>query len=180
MRRRFRRSRWSRRLGRRSWSPSWDAAAKRLTGPLYAVVDAGQAYQGGFGHSRDGRSVTVSLDVRHVRPGGELEVRSSDEPSMRDGQFDEWRLVSEWTHVATRPEALAFPLVLRADRWERDVPVDGVPVRFLFVGSDDTWCAVGRPGDRGTTVSGSGWSHDGLALESIDVRRVSSAVPEAG
>ena len=174
MRRPYRRSRWS---GRRSRS-SWSAAAARLTGPLYAAVDAGAASQGGYGHSRAGRTVSVSLDVRHVRPGGgELEVRSSDEPSLDAGEHDVWRLVFEWTSRVTRPEVLDFPLQLRADRWVRDVLVDGVAVPFLFVGGDDTWSASGRPGGREVIVSGTDWPHADLELATVDVRDVVAQVP---
>ena len=173
MRRPYRRSRWS---ARRSWS-SWSGAAARLTGPLYAADDAGAAQQGGFGHSRSGRTVTVSIGVRHVRPGGaELEVRSSDEPSWGPDAYDEWRLVAEWTSRVTRPEVLGFPLLLRADRWERDVLVDGVAVPFTFVGGDETWSAVGRPGGREVTVSGTAWPHVGLELVTVDVRDVVAQV----
>ena len=171
------RRRFGRRFGQRSWA-SWRGAAKQLRGPLYAVVDAGTAYEGGFGHSRDGRRVSVALDVRHVRPGAEVEVRSSDEPVWGSGDFDEWRLVSDWTHRAARPEAITFPLVLRADRWERDVLVDGVPVPFVFVGGDDVWCAAGRPGGRDVTLSGTGWPHEGIALATVDVGQVSGQVPD--
>ena len=123
--------------------------------------------------------MTVSVDVRHVRPGGaELEVRSSDEPRWGPDGYDQWRLVSDWTSRVTRPDVLTFPLVLRADRWERDVLVDGLAVAFLFVVGDDTWSAAGRPGGRQVSVSGTGWPHAGLALVTVDVRDVVARVPD--
>lgn len=116
--------------------------------------------------------MTVSATVRHVHPGGEVEVETSDQPPWDDEHVD-WRLVTDWMHRALRPGRLAFPLVLTADKWERDVLVDGVPVRFVFVGGDDAWCALGSPGGREVAVTGTGWPHDDLALTTVDPRAVS-------
>ena len=165
-----------RRLARPT-SDSWPRTARRLNGPLYAAVGAGPAFQGGFGQSGSGRHMTVSAAVCHVRPGAELDVDTTDERPWGDSAFNEWRLVSDWLHRAVRPDRIDWPLTLTADRWEGDVPIDGLPVRFLFVGDATTWSATGEVDGRQVTVAGNGWPHHGLALAAIALGDVSGNVP---
>jgi hypothetical protein len=157
---------------------SWDRTARRLTGPLYAAAGAGTAYQGGFGSSGSGRRMQVSVSVRHVRPGGERDVETSDEPPWGDDDYQDWRLASDWIHRALPPGRLAFPLSIAADRWEQDVSVDGVLLPFVFVGSSDVWTARGRAGERQISLGASGWPTEGLALLSTEPGGVSDLVPE--
>ena len=157
---------------------SWRATAARLRGPLYAVDGAGTAYEGGFGRSGSGRAATVSASIVHVGLKGELEVDTSDEPPWGDSDLEDYRLASEWLHRALRPDRIAFPLSIRAERWEREVLVDGQPTRFVFVGDDTTWCASGTVNDRQVRVSGTGWPQDRLALVMIALGRVAKEVPE--
>jgi hypothetical protein len=172
------------RLTRRRWSrpgqvsrQSWAHIARKLSGPLYAAAGAGAAYQGGFGHSGSGRRMQVSVTVRHVRLGGELDVETSNEPPWGDEDYQDWRLASDWIDRALPPGRLPFPLSIAADRWEQDVPVDGVPVRFVFVGSSDVWTARGHVGERQVVVGASGWPVDGLALVATEPGEVSYDVP---
>lgn len=123
--------------------------------------------------------MTVSLSVRHAADGGgSLDVDTSDQPPWGDGDFDSWRLLNGYLHRAVPPgRRLRFPLTLTVDRWEQDVPVDGRPVRFVFVGNPTTWRAVGTVAGRAVTVGGTGWPCEGLALDAVDPWRVSAAVP---
>jgi len=121
--------------------------------------------------------MTVSAAVCHVRPGAELDVDTTDERPWGDSAFNEWRLVSDWLHRAVRPDRIDWPLTLTADRWEGDVPIDGLPVRFLFVGDATTWSATGEVDGRQVTVAGNGWPHHGLALAAIALGDVSGNVP---
>jgi hypothetical protein len=173
------------RLTRRRWSrparvsrQSWAHIAHSLSGPLYAAADAGTPYQGGCGHSGSGRHMQVSVSVRHVRPGGELTVETSNEPPWGDDDSQDWLLASDWIHRALPPGRLVFPLSITADRWEQDVPVDGVPARFVFVGSSDVWTARGYVGKSQVTVGASGWPVDGLALVATEPGEVSHDVPD--
>jgi hypothetical protein len=156
---------------------SWVHVARRLSGPLYAAAGAGTPYQAGFGHSGSGRRMQVSVSVRHVRPGGELDVETSNEPPWGDEDYEDWRLANDWINRALPPGRLAFPLSIAADRWEQDVPVDAVPVRFVFVGSSDVWTARGHVGERQVVVGASCWPADGLALVAAEPDEVSSDVP---
>jgi hypothetical protein len=173
------------RLTRRRWSrpgrisrQSWNQAAGKLSGPLYAAADAGDAYQGGFGHSGSGRQMRVSVTVRHVRPGGELDVETFDEPPWADDHFQDWRLANDWIHRALPPHRLTFPLSITANRWEQDVPVDGVPLRFIFVGSSEVWSARGDVGGRQVLLGASGWPAAGLSLVAREPGEVSDDVPD--
>ncbi len=157
---------------------SWRATAARLRGPLYAAEGAGTAYQGGFGRSGSGRSATVSASVAHVGPSGQLDVDTSDEPPWGDSAFEDYRLTSDWLHRAVRPGRIAFPLTITADRWERNVLVDGLSTRFVFVGADATWCAYGTVNGRQVGVSGIGWPQDRLSLVTVAPGEVSQDVPE--
>ncbi len=157
---------------------SWRATATRLRGPLYAAEGAGTAYQGRFGRSGSGRAATVSACVAHVGPWGELDVDTSDEPPWGDSAFEDYRLTSDWLHRAVRPGRIAFPLTITADRWARNVLVDGLPTRFLFVGDDTIWCAHGAVNGRRVGVSGTGWPQDRLTLVTVALREVRQEVPE--
>ncbi len=84
----------------------------------------------------------------------------------------------DWLHRAVRPDRLAFPLTITADRWERDGPVDGLPTRFVFVGDAGTRCAYGTLNGRQVGVSGTGWPQDRLALITVAPGEVSKEVPE--
>ena len=161
---------------RRDRLRSWEATAAALTGPLYAVAGAEPVFQGGFGHSGSGADRTVSVAVRHVRPGADVEVDTSDEQPWPGG--DDWRLTSDWLHRVTRPGEVSFPLTVTADRWEQQVPVDGVPVPFVFVGDRSAWAAASEVGGRSVSLSASGWPSEGLALRSVPPVEVSSEVPE--
>lgn len=159
--------------------PSWGRTAAELTGPLFAGSDAGTAFRGGFGWSGNGRARTVSVTVRHVRGGGELEVETTDDPDRGSGEHDDWRLASDWAFRALRPERLAFPLTLTAQRWQQDVLVDGGAVPFVFVGGSDTWVGRGSVGGRRVSVAGSDWPARGLTLRAVTPREVSGDVPAA-
>jgi hypothetical protein len=163
--------------GRRS-RESWAATASQLRGPLYAADGAGPAYQGGFGRSGSGRGMTVSASVAHVGPWGELDVDTSDESPWGDREFDDYRLASDWLHRALRPGRLTFPLTVTADRWERDVVVDGQLWPFVFVGDGSAWCRAGTVGGRQVGASATGWPHERLALRTIKPRAVSDEVPD--
>ncbi len=168
--------RWSRpgRISRQSWNPT----AGKLSGPLYAAAGAGDAYQGGFGHSGSGRQMQVSVSVRHVRPGGELEVETSDEPPSADDHFQDWRLANDWIHRALPPHRLTFPLSITANRWEQDVPVDGVRLQFVFVGSSEVWSVRGVVEGRQVLLGASGWAAAGLSLVATEPGEVSDDVTD--
>jgi hypothetical protein len=166
--------------------PSWERTAGGLQGPLFAGVDAGVAYRGGFGWSgrrprrgpRRGLSGgSVSVTVRHVRGGAELEVETSDEPDATLGGLHDWRLAADWAARVLRPDRLVFPLTLTAQRWQQDVVVDGAAVPFVFVGGADTWVGLGAVGVRQVAVAGTDWSARGLSLRAVSPREVSGAVP---
>lgn len=150
---------------RRRHPDSWPETARLLRGPLYAVVDAGAAYQGGHGWSGSGSPVSVSLSVRHARGEAEVTVETADEPQWPQV---EQRLLWEWSSDVTHRLEPVFPVTLTADRWEQDVPVDGSPVRFVVVGGGGSWVAAGEVDGRAVGVSGRGWPAEGLALQSVD------------
>jgi hypothetical protein len=111
-------------------------------------------------------------------PWGELDVDTSDEPPWGDGAADDYWLISGWLHRAVDPERLTFPITITADRWERNVLVDGLPTRFAFVGNDTTWSAYGTVEGRQVGVSGTGWPHDRLTLVTVAPGEVSEEVPD--
>jgi len=164
--------------GGRPSRESWERIARRLRGPLYAAIDAGMAYQAGFGSSGTGRDMTVSVAIRHVRDGGGgLDIDTSDQPPWGDHRNTDWRLVTEWLHRAVPPDRVQFPLTLTADRWEQSVAVDGTPLVFVFVGGSTTWSALGVVAGRTVAVTGSNWPRDGLALTAIALKNVTADVP---
>jgi hypothetical protein len=154
-------------------SMTWEQAARRLGGTVYAAAGAGPAYQGGYGHSGHRRVQAVSVTVRHAAPGIELEVETSSEERWPD-ELADWRLLNEVVHRAAQPDRVAFPFEPQLDRWEQEVLVDGAAGQFVFVGNEAGWSAAGTAGGRQVTVTSSGWAHDGLTLTAVpahDVRR---------
>jgi hypothetical protein len=119
------------------------------------------------------------VSICHVRAGGSLDVETAD-PDGLSTEYDDWTLATDWLNRAVRPERIAFPLTLTAQRWEQAVSVDGSPAQFVFVGSAETWCALGRLGRQRVTARGTDWTHDGLSLVTVSPRDVSSRVPERG
>ena len=55
------------------------------------------------------------------------------------------------------------------ERWERDVLVDGVPLRFAFMGDASAWIAFARyAADRTIEVESRGFAARDLVLVSVD------------
>ncbi len=158
-------------------SMTWEQAARRLGGTVYAAAGAGPAYQGGYGHSGHRRVQAVSVTVRHDAPGIELEVDTSSEERWPD-ELADWRLLTEVLHRAARADRVVFPFELRLDRWEQQVFVDGAAELFVFVGNDAGWSAAGTAAGRQVTVTSSGWPHEGLALTAVPARHVRSDGPD--
>lgn len=153
----------------------WSGAARHVD-RVYVVVGGGTAYRGGFGQSGSRRDAQISLSVRHVVGAAELDVETSpDEPWPRDA--DDWRLANDWLFRALRPEDVRFPLRLEADRWEQQVPVDGVDHGFTFVGGSGSWVASGAVAGRRIGLSARGFPSEGLALRSVAPGEVSPEVP---
>ena len=113
----------------------------------------------------------------HVRDGAELTVETSDHPPW--GLLDGRMLLQDWAMAALQDgDEPRFPLTLTVDRWEQQVPVDGVPVRFVVVGGSGAWVAVGDVTGRQVSLSTRGWPVEGLALQGVEPAAVSSEVPD--
>ena len=151
-----------------SQQATWDEAVAGLGGSVWVVEGLGDARPSGWG--RGGQSVgggPAQPSFRaSVTQGQFHEAYASTETSSRRGPASglDYALLSRWVGVATPQPPVAFPVEMRADRWEADVEADGATVQFVFVGEGDTWAAIGKVGDHEVCVTARSWPADDLRL----------------
>ena len=61
-----------------------------------------------------------------------------------------------------------YPIDIHVERWDVDVPVDGVATTFVFIGDEVVWSARATIGDRAVTVDGLGLAAEALVLAKVD------------
>lgn len=153
---------------------TWDEAVSQLGGSLWVIEGLGEArltgsgtggQSVGEGPARLSFSATVTQGVFH-------DVYASTETSSRQGSEvgRDYGLLHRWVGVATPQPPVAFPVEMRADRWEADVDVEGATVQFVFVGQSDTWAALGMVGDHEVSVTARWWPADDLRLRRQVIR----------